>query len=320
MAGNAGVIELVNQYIPILDAVYQKASVTSFLDAGPDMTRMTRNAKKILVPSITMDGLGDYSRTGGFTAGKSSLDWVEHEFTQDRGRRFDIDHEDNAESVGLAFGMLAGEFMRTKVVPELDAYRLATYASKAPSGNVVQDTLTDNETYGAFLAGLKALDDKEVPDEGRIAFVSTGFYYGLQKTTEATKYRDLVLTHRDLTVNGLNFKVDFINEVPILKVPTGRFKTVWDFKSGGTGEEEGGYVAGTGAVEIELLMMDRKAPLQISKRAISRIWAPDKSLVAGCDGVNPTLDAWGFDFRVYHDAFVTANKVDGIYLVKKEAV
>ena len=35
---------------------------------------------------------------------------------------------DNIESAGIAFGRLSGEFLRTQVVPELDAYRLASYA------------------------------------------------------------------------------------------------------------------------------------------------------------------------------------------------
>ena len=40
-----------------------------------------------------------------------------------------IDNMDNEETAGIAFGRLAGEFIRTKVVPELDAYRFAKYAS-----------------------------------------------------------------------------------------------------------------------------------------------------------------------------------------------
>ena len=34
-----------------------------------------------------------------------------------------------SETAGIAFGRLSGEFIRTRVVPELDAFRLAQYAS-----------------------------------------------------------------------------------------------------------------------------------------------------------------------------------------------
>ena len=46
----------------------------------------------------------------------------------DRARLFCVDTMDNEETAGLAFARLASEFIRTRVVPELDAFRLATYA------------------------------------------------------------------------------------------------------------------------------------------------------------------------------------------------
>ncbi len=49
-------------------------------------------------------------------------------FNYDRGRAFSVDAMDNEETAGIAFGRLASEFIRTKVVPELDAFRFATYA------------------------------------------------------------------------------------------------------------------------------------------------------------------------------------------------
>ena len=51
----------------------------------------------------------------------------------DRGRMFTVDTMDNAETAGLAFGRLAAEFIRTKVVPELDAFRFACYAASPAS-------------------------------------------------------------------------------------------------------------------------------------------------------------------------------------------
>ena len=37
------------------------------------------------------------------------------------------------------------------------------------------------------------------------------------------------------------------------------------------------------------------------------------------DGVNPTADAWKFDFRTYHDAWVLDNKMDAIAAVVAES-
>ena len=47
----------------------------------------------------------------------------------DRGRMFTVDNMDNAETAGLAFGRLASEFIRTKVAPEVDAFRFASYGA-----------------------------------------------------------------------------------------------------------------------------------------------------------------------------------------------
>ena len=59
-------------------------------------------------------------------------------------------------------------------------------------------------------------------------------------------------------------------------------------------------------------MVQRDAVIQLVKRRIARVWAPTKEQAAGTDGVNPNADAWKFDFRVYHDAWVMDNKIAGL--------
>ena len=50
--------------------------------------------------------------------------------TQDRGRSFNLDAMDVNESNFIATaGNVMGEFQRTKVVPEIDAYRISKLAS-----------------------------------------------------------------------------------------------------------------------------------------------------------------------------------------------
>ena len=77
---------------------------------------------------MRMDGLGDYSRTTGFVGGDASLIWKTVSFDYDRGRMFTVDSMDDQESQNIAFARLANEFMRSKVIPELDAYRFAKLA------------------------------------------------------------------------------------------------------------------------------------------------------------------------------------------------
>ena len=55
------------------------------------------------------------------------------------------------------------------------------------------------------------------------------------------------------------------------------------------------------------MMIHPTAILQVEKFALPKIFTPDE---------NQSKDAWKFQFRLYHDAFVYENKVKGIYLHK----
>ena len=81
------------------------------------------------IPKISMDGLADYSRNGGYVQGNVEITNETVKFNYDRGRKFSVDAMDNEETAGLAFGKLASEFIRTKAVPEMDAVRFASYAA-----------------------------------------------------------------------------------------------------------------------------------------------------------------------------------------------
>ena len=95
------------------------------------MVREGANANEILIPKMSMQGLADYNKNTGYVAGDVTLDYETKKCAYDRGRMFNVDAMDNIESAGIAFGRLSGEFLRTQVVPELDAYRLAAYAQIA---------------------------------------------------------------------------------------------------------------------------------------------------------------------------------------------
>ena len=53
------------------------------------------------------------------------------------------------------------------------------------------------------------------------------------------------------------------------------------------------------------MIVHPSAIMQVVKHAAPRIFSP---------AVNQEADAWKFDYRVYHDAFVKDNKVNGIFV------
>lgn len=91
-------------------------------------------AKTVLIPEMEVSGLGDYDRDNGFVKGTIAVSAQPHVLAMDRGRSFQLDREDNDET-GIAdlAGQVMGEFVRTQVVPEMDAYILSKLAAHAVS-------------------------------------------------------------------------------------------------------------------------------------------------------------------------------------------
>ncbi len=75
--------------------------------------------------------MADYDRSTGYVYRNVTISFETKKFTYDRGAAFTVDAMDDEETAGLAFGSLAADFMRTNVIPEMDAVRFATYAGKS---------------------------------------------------------------------------------------------------------------------------------------------------------------------------------------------
>ncbi len=294
MANN---IALAEKYLPLLDEKYKKESVTSILDAPEELVMQTQQAKTVLIPKMLLQGLGDYDRNNGYVDGDVTLEWESHTFTQDRGRSFSIDNYDNIETMGVAYGKLAGEFIRVHVAPEIDTYRLNTYYNNA--GTTVTGTLTENDILLAIDTGVEVLDDAEAPEEDRVLFVSSEVYK-LMKNSPTISRR---ITVDESNKGVINRKIEKFDELILRKVPKTRFNTLITLNDGTTaGQEVGGYI--TSGQDINFMIVSKSAVAQITKTALPRIFDPT---------VNQLANAWKFDYRIYHDAFVMDNKVDGIY-------
>ena len=116
----ANSIALAKSYLPIVDYVYKAESKSAILDAANANIRFL-GGNKIELFKTQLDGYGDYSRSAGFPTGSVTSTWEELTLSKDRGVELKVDAMDNEETLGQAFGTLAGEFVRTQMVPELDA-------------------------------------------------------------------------------------------------------------------------------------------------------------------------------------------------------
>lgn len=293
MANN---IQLAQRFAPFLDELYQREALTSILEVAGDMVQYTQNAKTVLIPEMTLQGLGDYDRNNGFTRGDVVLQWTPYTLTQDRGRSFQVDRMDNEETVEIAFGRLASEFMRVHVIPEIDAYRFATMAARA--ANSASGALDESTTLEAIDDAIEILDDAEVPQEGRVLFVSSAVAKYLKQAPNYERNKEIT------TRAGIDRRVDMLDGMPVIQVPRPRFYDAIDLLDGSTaGQEAGGYVPS--GSPINFMIVHTGAVLAITKHALPRVFSPD---------VNQDADAWKFDYRIYHDLIVPNNKTAGIFL------
>lgn len=293
-------IELSKQYVPLLDEVFKKASLTQDLNANQSLIRQGANANEILVPKLSMDGLGDYSRNSGYTKGDVSLTYETRKFNYDRGRKFEVDTMDNQETEEVAFGMLAAEFLRTKVAPEADAFTFATLAGKTGISKVAAGaTLADGAAVMAALkVALDEMDEDEVPEEGRLLYITPGNLSAI-KAMDTTKSRELLESFSK-----------------IIKVPQSRFYTAIDLYDGvtdnsdssGANEKIGGYVKASTGKDINFMVIHPTAVLKSDKHIASDIITPAE---------NQSSDAWMQKYRKYGIVDAFDNKLAGIYLHHK---
>lgn len=291
----ANSIDLATKFLPFLDEVYKRESLSSVLDTLPERVNWI-GAQTAKVFKVDVDGLGDYNRNAGFVPGSSDGTWETLTIQKDRGRSFTIDVMDNDETVGMAFASTLGQFERVSVVPEIDAYRFAKYAAGA--GTTVTGTLSNSDDIpGLLTTAQAAMDDKEVPYEGRILFCNPTIYGYLKN--DITRYVDNEAT-------DINRTVEMYDNMRVIRVPSGRFNTVCTLAQPTDASSTGGYTAA--GVDINFMIVHPSAVLQVIKHQIPRVFSPE---------VNQEADAWKLNYRVYHDCWVLANKTYGIYVHKK---
>lgn len=276
-------------YIDKLDTVYQQASATSILDADADTVRMGAKAGEFLIPKMSMDGLADYSRSSGYVKGDVTITYETKSCNYDRGRKFSVDAMDNEETAGIAFGKLASEFIRTKVVPEMDAFRFAKYASATGILSAAEATPTvGTAVLTALQTAVNAQDEAEVNVDGKILYI-TPTLLTLAKNVDTTKSKAIL---------------DRFEK--IITVPQTRFYTAIDMKDGtSSNETAGGYAGATGGYKINFMIINRDSVIQFGKHTVNKVVSPEE---------NQTDDGYMFFYRAYSIAETYENKVNGIYL------
>ena len=287
----ANSITLSKIYTNLLDEVYKNSALTAVLESDASLARAGANANEIVIPKLSMSGLADYKRNSGYVNGDVTLNWETVQFNYERGRMFQVDDMDNEETQNIAFGRLAGEFIRTKVVPELDAFRFAKYAAVTGAGTATGTLATGADVIAALRTATSNMDEAEVPMEDRHLFI-TPTLLGLVEDLDTNKSKEVLSRFATIT-----------------KVPQTRFYSAIKLNDGtSSGEEAGGYVKASGAVDLNFEIIHKPATLQFTKHAVPKIISPEQ---------NQDADAWKYGYRNYGLCDTYENKAAGIYVHKK---
>ena len=295
----ANTITLAKKFVPLLDETYQSQSLTAVLDGDNALVAQGANAGELIIPRMSMQGLGDYSRSGGYVEGDVTLTNETVTCNFDRGRMFNVDTMDDMETAGVAFGRLAGEFIRTKVVPELDAFRLSSYASATGVSSETGTLENGAAVIAALRAAVTKMDEDEVPLEERYLFI-TPTLHGLIQDMDTTKSREVMDRF-----------------AAVVDVPQTRFYTAIAQKSGKvistgdsttTDETAGGSGKAAAGKDINFMVIQKAAVIQYEKHVAPKILTPQQ---------NPDADAYKFGYHSVGVAKVQEGKVKGVYVHHK---
>ena len=201
-----------------LDKAMIQGAVTGWMESNAQIIIYSGGAE-VKIPKIDMDGLANYDRATGFVEGDVVLAYQTMTMTQDRGRGFTLDEHDVSESGVIdLISQLAGEFQRTKVIPEVDAYRIAKICELAGADRRRVYTAAASSVYTQLLTDIDKVRDAVCGDVPLVVMIGQKISTMLSTSTEIMKKIDVT----DFTRGEITTKVKSIDGVPLLVVPSAR--------------------------------------------------------------------------------------------------
>jgi hypothetical protein len=252
-----------------------------------------RGGKTIKMPSLTTKGLADYDRENGYIDGALSLTYDTFTLSKDRGRRFRLDAMDVDESAfAVTAAKVAEEFQRTKVIPEIDAYRYSSIASKSGI-HLSEESPTTDDVFESLSSQIGYVLDLIGGEDQLVVSISRSVYNSLIASDKMLA----VSENSSLKQGEIDLNVKILNGALLIPVPSARMFTAFSFNPSG----DGGF-SPTGD-PINWIITPRSVPIAVSKTDNIKIVPPDQ---------NQFADAWDIDYRKYHDLFIPSSKVGTI--------
>ena len=188
-------IDLVKEFTGHVDEEFSTESKKSLV-TNNDFS--WNGAHSIVVYSVTTSEMHDYDRNGsgenwnrfGPVAGMDTTT-QELTLTQDRSFVFAVDKMDVDETKqALDAAKALARQIRQKVIPEVDSY---TFNKMCEGAGIKPDAkkLDAANIYGEILAATEALDNAEVPEQGRTLILSPSVYKMLKQSKDIIMETDV---------------------------------------------------------------------------------------------------------------------------------
>jgi hypothetical protein len=288
-------IEYAKIFMQALDKELVPLLTSAPMELNQNMVKYN-GGNEVKIPKIVLEGLADYNRSTGFDAGTVTLSYETHTLTQDRGKEFNLDAMDVDESNFVATaGNVVGEFQRVKVAPEIDAYRYSRIFAVANAGLKTEAyTPVDTTIFEQLSGNIADVQDVIGDAEPMTIYMSYAAANKLDLADKIEKKLEVGSFER----GGVSLKVKSLDGIPIIRVPSTRFKSLFTFGSDG-------FTAAATAMNINWIISADRGLIAVNKQDKMRVFSPD---------VNQEMDAWKIQYRRYHDLFIPDNKVAALWV------
>lgn len=281
-----------------LDKKMLETATSAWMESNAGQVKYN-GGDEVRIPTISLVGLGDYDRDNGYKQGAVTLGYETRKMTMDRGRAFMLDAMDVDETnFVVAAGMVMGEFQRIEVVPEVDAYRYSAIYKAAGADHQTTYTAAAASIMDSLDADITAIQDEIGDTEPLVVIISRKVHAILNAAKNVDRYINVA----EFQNGAVSTKVKTFNDIPLLDVPSARFKSAYTFDAGAT-KDSGGFAAADGAVDMNWIVIARRAPIAVSKQDKVRIFTPD---------TYQNANAWKLDYRKYHDLWIKDNELDAV--------
>jgi hypothetical protein len=253
------------------------------------------DGKTIKIPVLTVTGMVDHNRDSITTATrKVDNAWESKTLAHDRNFRTLIDPADIDETnMAASIGNITSVFVNEELFPELDKYMASKLFTEVTAYGTVSNAAvaTGANVLAVFDTFMEALDEAEVPEEGRILYVTPPINSLLKSALTASRQLGTVNANQDV-----NRIVNMLDDVKRVTVPSARMKEAYDFTIGA--------VPAAGADQINMILVHPKAVIAPIK--INSIYIDEPSAVT--DGKALYMQ------RQYWDVFLLEQKAAGCQL------